>query len=225
MAWFAIAVALVGFSKTFFLPLAQGSFVPLPAAYAHGALMFSWVLLFALQASLIRMRAHAWHRRLGWLGLVLAVGIAWSTVAMGVQAMQRDAALDPGPGAASTLVGSCTAMLGFLAMVGAGVRYRRRPDIHKRLMLLATIAVLWPAWFRFRHFFPSVPFPEWMFAIVAADSLVLVLAWYDWHSRGRVHPVTAWVGGALVADHVLETLAFDSTGWRVLANALARILA
>ncbi|MFT3898535.1 MAG: hypothetical protein QM719_12750 [Thermomonas sp.] len=225
MAGLAIAVALAGFSKTFFLPLARGTFVPLPAAYVHAALMFSWLLLFALQASLIRMRAHALHRKLGWLGVALAAGIAWSTVAMGVQAMQRDALLHPGPGAASSLVGNCTAMLGFVAMVFAGACYRRRPDVHKRLMMLATIGVLWPAWFRFRHFFPSVPFPEWVFAILAADSLVLVLAWHDWRTFGRVHRVTAWVGGALITDHVVETLAFDSAGWRVLANGLARALA
>lgn len=225
MAALALVVAFAGFSKTFFLPLTQGDFVALPAAYLHAALMFSWIGLFAVQAVLVRANGRAWHRKLGWLAVLLAPLMAWSTVAMGVQAMQRDAAVAPGPGAASSVVGNFTAMLGFLALVAAGVHYRRRPDVHKRLMLLATIAVLWPAWFRFRHFFPSVPFPEWIFAIAAADSLVLVLAWHDWRSSGRVHRVTAWVGGALVADHVLETLAYDSAGWRVVANALAGALA
>lgn len=225
MGVLAVAVALAGFSKTFFLPLAQGRFVPLPAAYVHGALMFSWVLLFALQAALIEVRAHALHRRLGWLGLALAPAIAWSTVAMGLQAMQRDIAAGLGTVATSSIVGNCTAMLGFLAIFAGGLYFRRRPDVHKRLMLLATIAVLWPAWFRFRHFFPSVPFPEWIFAVLASDSLVLVLAWHDWRTSGRVHRVTAWVGGALIADHVLETLAFDSAGWRVVAGWLASVLA
>lgn len=91
-------------------------------------------------------------------------------------------------------------------------------------MLLATIAVLWPAWFRFRHFFPSVPFPEVVFAIVAADSLVLLAMWHDWRTTGRVHPVYAWVGTALIADHVIESALFDSAGWRVVAHGLAEAL-
>lgn len=224
MAWVALAVSVTGFSKTFFLPLAQGTFVPLPAAYVHGALMFSWVLLFALQATLIGARAHGLHRRLGWLGVLLAIAVAWSTVAIGMQGVQRDVAAGLGPSATSGIVGSCTAMLGFLLLVAAAVHQRRRPDVHRRLMLIATIALLWPAWLRFRHLFPAVPFPEWLFAVIAADSLLLVMAWHDWRTLGRVHPVTLWLGGALVADHVFETLAFDSAGWRVVADFLVRVL-
>lgn len=47
----------------------------------------------------------------------------------------------------------------FTGLVAAGLINRRRPEVHKRLMLLATLLILWPAWFRFRHFFPGVPRP------------------------------------------------------------------
>jgi hypothetical protein len=39
-----------------------------------------------------------------------------------------------------------------------------------------------------------------------------------------VHPVTLWAGGALVADHVVETLLFDTPAWRAVASALAAVL-
>lgn len=224
MAWLAIAVAVIGFSKTFFLPLARGTFEPLPTAYVHAVMLFGWVVLFALQASLIGARAHAMHRKLGWLGLALAIGVAWSTVAIGVEGMHKDLANGLGTIATSGLLGLCLSMLGFVALVSAAVHFRRRPDVHKRLMLLATIAVLWPAWFRFRHFFPSVPFPEWVFAIIAADSLVLVAMWHDWRTHGRIHPVYAWVGTALITDHVTETLLFDRPAWRALGQWLAAAL-
>ena len=45
----------------------------------------------------------------------------------------------------------------FVALAIAAVLLRRRPDWHKRLMLLATMVVLWPAFFRFRHLMPFVP--------------------------------------------------------------------
>lgn len=224
IAWLALAVAVVGFARTFFLPLARGTFQPLPATFLHAALLFGWVLLFLVQASLIGARAHVLHRRLGWLGLALAIGVAWSTIAIGVDAMRRDIAANLGDFATSNFVGTCTAMVGFLALVLAGVHFRRRSDVHRRLMLLATIAVLWPAWFRFRHYFPSVPFPEWVFAIIAADSLVLVAMWHDWRSTGRVHPVTAWVGMALIADHAIETLLFGGPGWTALGKWLGAAL-
>ena len=51
-----LAVALIGFSTTFFLPLARGTFVAPPIVYAHGVLLFAWLIFFIAQASLIRVR-------------------------------------------------------------------------------------------------------------------------------------------------------------------------
>ena len=66
-----LAVALVGFSTTFFLPVLRGTFRAPVIIYVHGALLFTWLLLFIAQTQLIRTRRIPLHRQCGWLGAAL----------------------------------------------------------------------------------------------------------------------------------------------------------
>jgi len=224
MAWLALGVALVGFAPTFFLPLARGTFSAPWVVYAHGALLFAWLALFAAQAALVRGQRVSEHRRLGTLALALVPAIVVSGLAVGAFAMRRDAAAGGGEPAVSSIVGVVTALLIYAALVAAALALRGRTDVHKRLMLLATVAILWPATFRFRHFFPSVPHPEIVFAIALPDALVLVAMLRDRLVVGRVHPVYLLAGGALIAEHLTEAALFDTPGWRLLAHRLADLL-
>jgi hypothetical protein len=112
----------------------------------------------------------------------------------------------------------------FLGLVAAAVVLRKKPDWHKRLMLLATIAVLWPAWFRFRHFMPWVPQPEILLAVVLADSLIAVAMLRDKLKFGQVHPAYWLFGVGLIAEHMAEAMLFDSLAWRSFAQAAYSVL-
>ena len=106
----------------------------------------------------------------------------------------------------------------FFTLVLVGTLKRRVPESHKRLMLLATIVVLWPAWFRFRHYFPSVPRPEIWFALVLAYSLI-IFAWiWDKLKNGLVHPILKYVGLFIILEQTFEVFAFDSPIWRQIAK-------
>lgn len=151
MALVAVAVALTGFATTFFIPLARGRFEAPPVVYAHAIATFSWIGLFLVQPALIQNRAYDVHVRMGVLGAFIAVTVAVTGLRVGVFAATRDFAAGGGATAISGLLGVVTSMTMFLALVGAAIAFRAKPETHKRLMLLATIVVLWPAWFRFRH--------------------------------------------------------------------------
>lgn len=220
MAVLAAIVALIGFASTFFVPMARGSFAGSPAIYVHAVATFGWIALFVLQPSLIRAGAYDIHVRTGVLGAVLALAVAITGVQVGVFAAERDLAAGVGPTAISTIVGVVTGMTMFLALVAAGIAFRAKPDTHKRLMLLATIVVLWPAWFRFRHYFPDVPRPDIWFALVAADSLIVIAALRDKLVLGRVHPVWLFVGSLVIIEHTFEALMFDTPAWRAVAQAV-----
>ena len=101
---------------------------------------------------------------------------------------------------------------------------RRRSDWHKRLLILATIQVLWPAFFRLRHLLPIVPQPEIWLAIVAAYSPILVAATRDWTKFGRVHPVWLFLAPVVVAEQSIEFIYFDSGFLRSLGQWLFRLL-
>jgi len=49
MALACMAVAFLGFAPTYWLPLASGSFPPMPVVHFHGMLFFTWTLYFAFQ--------------------------------------------------------------------------------------------------------------------------------------------------------------------------------
>jgi hypothetical protein len=220
-ALLVLASALIGFFTTYLRPMWRSEFHGPWQAHAHGALLAAWLLVFLAQALLVRARRVAVHRTLGWAGVALVPLVALSTMAMGVHAMHRDLAAGLGDIATSTLVGTITSPLIFAALVAGAVANRRRPDVHKRLMLLALLAITWPAFFRFRHYFPSVPRPEVWFGLVLPQLLVLLAMLHDKLRLGYVHRVYLTVGLAFMAEAALETWLFDSPAWRVLARAVA----
>lgn len=219
-----LVVALVGFMGTYFVPMARRSFHAPPVVHVHGALLFGWLLLFIAQAWRARQRRMLQHRRWGWVGAGMCVAIIASGVGVGLFATHRDLAAGAGDFALGQFVNILIEMLLFGALVGAAVVMRRDGESHKRLLLLATISVLAPAWLRFRHLFPAVPEPFVTFSIVA-DSLLLVAIARDWIVLRRVHPVYLWAGGAMVAVHAVELLAITSPPWLWLSRRLLDLAA
>lgn len=207
-----LAIALTGFSTTFFLPLARRTFEAPLVVYVHGTLLFGWLLLFISQSALVKSRNIIAHRRSGWVGACLATAIVVSGIFVGISATRRDLAATGQDWPIGVFVNIVIEMAVFGLLVGAAVVSRRRPESHKRFLVLATISALGPAWFRFRHFMPFVPSPQITFALVA-DSMLLVVFARDWVALKRVDPVYIWAGGAMVAIHMIELAAAESQLW------------
>jgi hypothetical protein len=217
MALGFLAIALTGFSTTFFLPLARGQFSAPPVIHVHGALLFGWLILLTVQAALIQGRHVAVHRRLGWLGAALCSSIVVSGVLVGLFATRRDLAAGGDDFVLGNFVNVLIEMLLFGSFVAAAIVYRRDRESHKRLLLLATISALAPAWLRLRHLLPAVPNPFVVFSLLA-DSLLLVAIAHDWLVTKRVHPTYVWAGGAMFCVHLVELMAIRSSPWLRLAR-------
>lgn len=218
MALLAVAVVLVGFSTTYFLPLLRGRFVALPWVHLHAAFFLGWIALFGAQVALVRTRRVAVHRRLGWVGAALAAAMIPSAVQIGYLATLRDRP-SGGDFALGQFVNILIEMVVFCSLVGAAILWRRDRERHKRLLLLATISLLGPAWLRFRHLLPMVENPFVVFSLIA-DSLLLVAMAYDWRRRGRVHPIYLTAGVAMVAVHLAELFLSTSAPWLAVARWL-----
>lgn len=224
MAVLGIIAILVGFLKTFIIPITSGTKTWPIAIYAHAIFVFSWVLIFLTQSLLIQNRKYKTHMIIGWLGAFIALGAAISIIPAALFQIDRELKEGLGQAAISPLIGSLTSATMFLTLVTSGVVYRKKSQTHKRLMLLATILLIWPAWFRWRHYFPSVERPDIWFAVVLADSLFIVAFIWDWLNNKRIHPVLLYGGLFIIAENIMEILLFDSSGWRVTANALYNFL-
>lgn len=209
----------VGFGRTYALPMAQGTFRAPAVVHVHGIFAAAWVLLFALQPLLLRFKRLAWHRNAGRLGVPLALGMLVTMLPAGMVQTRRDAET-MGAAGISGLLGVATSGIIFVMLVIAGIRARRDREAHARWLLLATLLVAWPAWFRFRHYFPDVQRPDIWFALVLADVWIVVAMLRDRLSRGTVHPVLAWAGTGVLLEQTLEAIAFDSGPWRAAAQAL-----
>jgi len=201
----------IGFGKT--LPPAIRDTSTPTILYVHGAFAFGWLCLFFTQASLIRYNNFRLHKTLGILGILIAIGTALTMMPAGVYQVNNDLKAGVGEASYSNMVGVTTTATMFLAMVIAGIVTRKKPQIHKRLMLLATILLLWVAWFRFRHYFPSIPRGDIWFGLVLPNMLIVASWIWDRKANGRIHPVLGWLGAFIIIEQTFETFMFDSSFW------------
>ena len=203
-----LLVVALGFGVTYVLPMVRRTFSAPWFVHFHGASALAWILLLVGQSALVRGRRTPLHRRLGQLALPLALVIWTSGIATAVWAAQRDLP-NQGTAATSSLAGTVSGLSLYLLLVIAAVATRRKPDWHKRLVMLATIQVLWPAFFRLRHLLPTIPYPDVSFALVMAYSPILVAALRDHLRYAKIHPVWLFVGPALVIEQSVEFAFFD----------------
>ena len=213
----------IGFAKTL-PPAIRDVRTPL-IVYIHGTMAFGWLCLYFIQATLIRYNNFRLHKALGPLGIFIAIGTALTMLPAGVYQVQNDLNRGVGEASYSNMVGVTTTAIMFLTIVTAGILNRNNPQTHKRLMLLATILVLWVAWFRFRHYFPSLPKPDIWFGLVLPYSLIIISWIWDKSVNGRLHPALGWVGAFIIIEQTFEIIMYNSPSWRLLGKEIFGLLA
>jgi hypothetical protein len=189
----ATLVVIAGFGGSYYRMAADTGSLSL-LVKAHGLVSAAWLVLFITQSTLVATRRTAVHRRLGVTGALLAVAIVVLGYATAMAAARRGHDLNFGDtqDPLNFLVFSLGDIVGFSILVGAGLWYRRRPEVHKRLMLLATVSPMMNApivHFFFNH--PEIPARPILFLVPMA-AILFAPAVYDRISRGRFHPVSLW---------------------------------
>lgn len=218
MALVIAAIVFAGFAPTFYLRTFYHP-EPLQSVFQiHGLVFSAWVVLFVVQTALVSARRTDIHRRLG----VVGGGLALLMLVVGYQAAVTAARRGfSTPGLPPPLVFFAVPvfdLLVFATLVGAALYLRRTPAAHKRLMLLATIAVLTAAIARLPYVLPLGP-PAF-FGLT--DLLVVAAMVYDWRTRGRVHPALLWGGLFLIASQPLRLAVSGTDTWLALATWLTR---
>jgi len=211
-----VALVVFGFSHTVPDDFSTPGFPPFLAV--HGAVFAAWMLLFVAQPALVAAGATGVHRKLGWLGLVLAfvmVGLGGYAILFGLWSGQVPLFYPHGLFLTRGMIGLAT----FFGLVIAAIANRRRPEWHKRLLLCATVVVTLPALER------SLPIPlfgaGWPFVVDGiADTILLIGPVVDLITRRRLHP--AYIFG--VAAVVLGQVTTDIVAPSPIATALLRAL-
>ena len=147
MALVMIATSIAGFLPAIISPATRRAPLTL-LAEAHGIVLFMWLLLYLAQSLLIANRRVALHRRLGLTSVVLLVlivplGFATTTamIRRGID-LSGDQHVQTSQNAIEASVFNFAALLSFIILAVAAIGYRRRPEVHKRLMLFANISLM-----------------------------------------------------------------------------------
>jgi hypothetical protein len=218
MGALVLLVVFLGFAHTYYM---AGVFhAPLPnlLIHVHAVVFSAWIVVFIAQISLVSAGRTDLHRRLGLLGF----GVACLVVLLGLMASADRLERHAAPGgetavAARTFYAIPTAdMLAFSVLIYFGFRERSHPAAHKRLMLIATVAILDAAFVRW-----PIPVSWWHRDMHAADVccyiLLLLLIGYDLWSLKKIHRATLWATMFLVVLHQLRVPIGRTAPWQAFA--------
>lgn len=233
MAFVCMAVAVVGFAPTYFVPMASGTLDMPPLLHVHGLFFFLWTAFLCAQAWLVASGHTISHRDWGLLGIALATAMVFSVFVTVVFRINQLTALGTGETMLMFSWVQVSGMLFFGAAVAAAIANLRRPEAHKRLMLLATISLMDAPIARWFLTFLAPPPPPGPLAAppvvvtvppaLVADLLVVAAITYDWRSRGRPHPVWIVGGVLLLAMQLTRPMISATPQWEAVAVLLGRL--
>lgn len=219
MAVLIAGIAAYGFSFTVRRNLLSPD-VPRPAVlYVHAAVFSGWLLFFIVQAALVCARRVRWHRRLGVAGVVFGLAIVVLGVATAITMGRFNLVRLASTTAEADLLIPLFDMLAFSVTFALAVHWRRRPELHRRLMLVATCALTAAAFARM----PGRVLPPVMF-YAGVDTLILLGVARDLLLDRRVHPVYRWALPAFAAGQtlVMITVVNRLDPWITIGRTLLR---
>jgi len=236
-SWMAItclAVAIIGFMPTYFLPMVQGRFQAPPIIHIHGAVFFAWTALFCVQTFLVANGATLAHRTWGLLGIAIATSMVFLVLATVVVRINMMDAAGYGAGMRAFSWVQVSGIVFFATVFAIAIVYLKKPEIHKRLMLLGTISLLdapIARWF-LTFLAPPPPLegpppPPPVFVSVppamVADLFLIAAIVFDWRTRGRPHPVYLIGGGVLLLLQLTRVPVSATPLWDSIAAGIARL--
>jgi hypothetical protein len=169
-----------------------------------------------LQSALVRTRNVLLHRTLGWFGLVLGIGILIlgyvTATAMDRFQLQQHTMDSP-----AFLIIQLMDLTSFGVSFALAIYWRRRPEYHRRLMLIASCGLTDAAFARF----PMLPLA---LAPGGVDALILLGILRDLIVDRRIHKVYLYACPLLIVFQIFCTQTYLHTlaWWVRIATALLR---
>ena len=219
-----LAVAILvfaGFARSYYLshwltPPARTPEIT-PLLHVHATVFTLWILLGVAQPALIAGGRRQAHRMLGYAGAGLAFAVWLLGNMASIEAMEvgYKGLGDPYAFYAITFF----SMQAFGIIVLLGILKRKEAEAHKRLMLLSSASIMEAAVGRLplQLVVETAPLSFYL----GADLIILAGILYDRASRGRVHKVWTWGGGALVASQFLRVAIMNTEPWLAFARWMA----
>ena len=218
MSLLIAAVVVYGFSHTVERKLIHAVPVRPLLLYLHAAIFSGWVVFFIFQSALIRMHNVRLHRLMGWFGAALGVAIPVMGISTAITMARFNILHFHRTDAASGLIVSFFDMTAFTIPFALAIYWRKKPEFHRRLILIATCALTSAAFARFPHYFV----PPVMFFYADVDLLILLGVARDLIVNRRIHQVYLYALPVLILGQIaaLYTPAEDLPYWLRIVHAM-----
>ncbi len=216
MSLLVAGVLVYGFSHTINKNLFHPAVPPPAILYLHAIVFTGWLLFFIFQSALVRTHNVRLHRQTGWFGLALGVAVflvGVSTAIVMARFHIRQGAAD----AEGFLIVPLFDMIAFSIPFALAIYWRKKPEFHRRLILIASCALTAAGFGRFPPYLIPPPF-----FYAGVDALILLGVARDLIVNRRIHAVYLYGLPAFVLGHVIVTytLTHNSPWWLKIAHAI-----
>jgi hypothetical protein len=192
MSLLMVAIVVVGFSRTVNANLVHPE-VPRPfILWVHAAVFSLWILFFVMQSALVRTHNVRWHRSAGWFGAALGVFMFPLGIATAIIMKRFQVHILHEARAGIFLSIPFADILSFATLFALAVYWRRKPELHRRLIFIATCVLLAAAFGRFPYLGNHTLF------YLGVDAVILLGVVRDLLVNRRVHTVYRFALPALI---------------------------
>ena len=176
------AIVVWGFSHSINANLFHPA-IPRPfLLWIHGAAFSTWVVFYIFQSALARTRNVKWHRFFGWFGVGLAavMVVLGFTIAVIMNRFDAVELHQPDPAFLSVSFGD---MLAFAVCTGLAIYWRKKPELHRRLLFIACCALMDAPFGRINYLFDNSLF------YICVDAVMVLGLLRDLLVNRRIHTV------------------------------------
>ncbi len=217
MSLLIAGIVTLGFGRTVDKRLLHPA-EPRPLILTFHAILFSaWVVFYIVQSLLVRTHNVRLHRRLGWFGAALGaalplIGISTAVIMARFHIFTQHA---NATAVEAFLIVPFFDVTAFAVPFVLAIWWRNKPEFHRRLLLIASLALTSAA-------FGRVPWLPYQLDYVLIDFLVLFGVFRDMIVVRRIHPVYLYglPAFALAQVVVLYTMLHSSPYWMKIAKSL-----
>ena len=223
-AFATVAIVFIGFSPTYWIPIITSPEPIRSLLHMHAALFFGWVVLFLVQSMLVRQNRLAAHRRIGKIAAVWAIITITTGVYLAIETITRDLELIDGTFNAVPTFIPLTQIFMFACFIAAALTNIRKPDVHKRFMVLAALVATTPALARL--FLAALGEPSLIVVgsiFLASNGLIVIVAWYDANCNNRLHPIFLYGGLGILLIRIARVPFAMSPIWRETAEFISTL--
>ncbi|HEY1767682.1 MAG TPA: hypothetical protein VGG26_08505 [Terracidiphilus sp.] len=217
MSLLIAAVVIYGFGQTVSGNLLNAS-PPRPLLlYFHGACFSAWVAFFIFQSALVRTHNVRIHKLMGWFGAALGAAMVVLGYSIAVIMGRFNLHVLHQASAVKFLIVPFSDIGIFFVVFALAISWRKRPELHRRLMLVATCVLTSAAFGRFpNHFPPPLDF------YYGVDLLIFLGVLRDLIVNRHVHKVYIYALPALFACQaaIIQVITHPPALWLRISGAI-----